>query len=188
MLTAALIALVVLGAEPSSKAAADEPELEIVIPERMLEDFLVAAAPFDQTLTREVAVLGFTRSVKLDLTLTNPKVKVTPAGVVVTMDYLLRGPGGVTSKGVATPKLDLKAVEGKSLLEGRLSGAKLSATGGIELPVEELLEPIQFPAGATGPIPVGNSVVEAQAHAREVLLEKGKVRVKGAWSFTKPGK
>lgn len=191
MLSSALVTLLVLGAGPHASATraharAADPELEIVIPERMLEEFLVAAAPFERTITRDVGVLGLTRTVSLDLTLTKPKVKVTPAGIQVTLDYWIRGPGGISSKGQATPTLQLRAVDGKGLLEGKLTGARLSAAGGIELQMDDLLEPIQFPVAVMGPIPVGDSVIDAQTVARDVILEDGKVRVKGAWEFKKP--
>jgi hypothetical protein len=169
-------------APPKDTATPPEPELEWVIPQQMLEALLVAAAPFDRVIHQDVSMLGMSRKVRLDLRLTRPRVQVTPAGIRVTFDYDLRGPAGLSSRGQATPRLELRALEGRGLLEGRLTGAKLAATG-VEIPMEDLMDPVRIPASLEGPLELGTSRVLAALHAREVVLEEGRVRVRGGWSF-----
>lgn len=178
------------GAEPSeaqtAAATADAargPAVELLIPEQMIEDFLTAAVPYKTTVIQNVNVFGFAKKVQLNLRLTDPKVKVTPDAVFVTFAYDLKGPGGITSRGKATPRMDLRVIEGKGQLEGRLTGAKLAATGGLDIPVDDLIEPIRFPAVASGPLSMGDTKLQAEVNATGVELEKGQVRVKGRWTF-----
>lgn len=185
-----LVVLLTLAADPTSSSpdskaptTASEPTVELVVPERMIEDFLSAASPYKRTLTQDVNVLGFSKKVQLNLRLTDPKVKVTPEAVFVTLTYDLKGPGGITSRGRATPRMVLRVVEGKGLIEGRLTDAKLSAAGGIDIPVDDLIEPVRFPAETSGPLAVGDTKLQAAFRASDVELEKGQVRIKGLWTF-----
>lgn len=182
MLSSLLLAAVVA----ASPAAPSAPPMELVIPEQMLQDLLQAAAPYHRTVKEKMELLGFSQTVTLELTLTHPKVKVTPQGVLVTLDYDLVGPGGVTSKGQATPKLELRAVPEKNEIEGRFTGGKLSATGDLQITIDDLLDPVHLPAGTTGPLELGDTQVIATGRAREVVLEPGQVRVRGEWKFEKP--
>ncbi|MBX5483952.1 MAG: hypothetical protein IRZ16_19180 [Myxococcaceae bacterium] len=197
---APILVLAALAAGPSPRdrkpapaatrsAAAETPRpssLELVIPEKMIEDFLLAASPYERTITTEIALLGLTQRVQVNLIFRNPRVKVTPKGVLVTMDYEAHGPGGLSSRGTATPRLELRALPDQDVLEGRLTGAKLSGTGDLEIGIDELIEPVRIPAGISGPIDLDGKQVIAQGHAREVVLEDGVVRVKGDWSFQEP--
>lgn len=171
-------------AAPAPAEAPAAPELELVLPERMLEEFLVAAAPFDRVIHHEASVLGMSRRVRLDLRLMRPRVKVTPAGIRVTFDYDLRGPAGLSARGQVTPRLQLRALPEKGVLEGRLTDARLSASA-VEIPVEDLMDPVLLPVLAHGPLDVGPSRVQAEVAAREVVLEEGRVRVLGRWSFSR---
>lgn len=190
---ATLLVLSTLAAEPSVPAESEPaveakaaPQLELLIPQQMIEDFLAAAMPYERTVNQQVGAFGIMQTVKVHLRFTHPRVSVTPKGVVVTMDYVLKGPGGVTSRGRATPRMELRALNDQNLIEGKLTGARLSATGGINIPMDDLMEPVRFPAGADGPLDVGGKKVIAQGRAREVVLEDGVVRVRGDWEFKQP--
>lgn len=183
LLVSVLLAADPVAAAPESPASEAPPELELVIPAKMLESLLEAAAPFERKITQQVVLMGFSQKVNVDLRLTSPRVEVTPKGVRVTFDYVLKGPGGITSRGRATPKMELRPIPDKGIIEGRLTGAKLSATGGIEVPVEDLLEPVQIPASASGPLVLGDKKIQAEGRAREVVLEDGLIRVRGTWDF-----
>ncbi len=159
-------------------------ELELIIPERLIEELLTAAAPFDRVIHQEVAAFGLTQRVRLDLRLMRPRVKVAKEGVRVTFDYDLRGPAGLSARGEVTPLLQLRALPGRGVLEGRLTGAKISATA-LEVPLDDLVDPVLIPAMAEGPMEVGPQTVHAELSAREVVLEEGRVRVLGAWLFRK---
>jgi len=161
--------------------------LEMVVPERMLEDLLQAALPVTRTVTRDVALLGFSQSVELKVTLKNPKVKVTPAAIYVALDFDVSGPGGIATSGQATPRFELTVLDGKDLVEGKLTGATLGASG-VELPVTDLVEPIHFPAGASGPIDAAGVTVQCEGAARKIVLEKGQVRITGGWHFARAPK
>lgn len=193
-----LLALTVLAADPVAASTstaptagksteANRPRLELVIPEQMLEDFLEAAAPIRRTATQKLEVLGMTQSLEFNLTLTHPRVKVKPKGVFVTMDYDLRGSGGFASNGRATSRLDLRVVPDKNVIEGRLLDTQLSGTD-LTIGLDELLEPILIPAGASGPLELGDNQVIATGRTREIVLEQGLVRIRGDWEFKKPSK
>src|SRR5690606_24267675 len=77
--------------EAPTAAAPSGPAFELLIPEQMIEDFLVAASPYQRTITENIELFGMTKKVRVDLTFRNPKVKVTPKGVLVTMDYEAHG-------------------------------------------------------------------------------------------------
>ncbi len=173
-------------AEPAESEVTSEPSVELLIPQEMIEEFLVAATPYTRIITRDVNVLGFSKKVQLNLRLTEPKVKVTEKGVFVTFAYDVRGPAGTSARGRATPQMELRIIKSKGIVEGRLTGAKLSAAGGVDVPMDDLIEPLRFPAATSGPLVMGDTKLEAKIHATDVVLETGNVRVKGRWSFA-PG-
>ncbi len=179
-MNALLLALLLAGTPESAPA----PAPELVLPEGMLQSLLEAAAPFNHVMDEEVSVLGISRKVRLDLRLTRPRVAVAPDGVRVTFDYDLRGPAGMSQRGQLTPKLELRPLEGRGVIEGRLTGARLSATG-MEIPLDDLFDPVHLPALAEGPLDVGGTSVQAAVEAKEIVLEPGQIRVKGAWRFAK---
>ncbi len=171
-------------ATPAAAPAPVVPPFEVLIPEKMLEDFLWAAMPLKRTVDQEVGLLGFSQRVNLDVTLSRPRVRVTPSGIKVTLDFHVEGPGGLTADGVTTPRFELSVLEAQHLLEGKVTGATISETG-LELPLDAVVPPVRFPAGAMGPVQVGDATVQAEAWAREVVLEEGQARVKGTWVFKK---
>lgn len=194
LLTAAVLAATPAKAparkEPGAAAAAQAPApsvppFEVLIPQKMLEDFLWAAMPVKRSVTEDVEVLGMASKVNLEVTLSRPRVHVTPAGIGVTLDFHVDGPAGLSADGVTTPKFELTVLEGQHLLEGKMTGATISETG-LELPLGDVVPPVRFPAGAMGPVQVGDVTVLAEAWAKEVSLEDGQVRVKGTWTFKKP--
>src|SRR4051812_12553690 len=97
-----LVVVCALAAAPSPSKPVEKrveapagPPFETVIPERALEDFLAAAMPLRKLVTQDLEVLGFSQKVNLDVTLSHPHVRVTPAGIGVTLDFHVEGPGGL---------------------------------------------------------------------------------------------
>jgi hypothetical protein len=150
-----------------------------VIPEKMIEDLLSAAAPFDRELKKNAGFLG---DVKFNVRLKNPRVNVTPTGIHVTLDYFVSSASGLGTNGTARPRLELNPDGDSGNLIARLVDATISSTG-ITLPLEQAVEPIRLPTSATGPLQLGGRSVEASGRAERVVLEEGRVRVIGSWSF-----
>jgi len=176
----ALVAVLLLAAPPAAKA----PAFEVTFSEALLDAMLKAAAPFEETVEQEVGALGFTRTVSVNVLLTDPVVSVKKDGIKVTLNYRVTDPSGMLNKsGVATPEMQIVAVPAKNGFEARLVRSGLVLPGGIELPVENLVEPIELPGVISEEVDLGEKLVTAEAKASEVLLEDGKVRVKGTVTF-----
>ncbi len=177
--------LFVLLAGPSAAPAkaAPAPGFEVVFSESLLDAMLKAAAPFEQQVEQEVGALGFTKTIVVNVKLTDPVVVVKKDGIKVTLNYQVNDPSGMLNKsGVATPEMQIVPVAGGNF-EGRLVKSGLMLPGGVELPVEDMVEPIELPGVIAEEIDLGDKIVNAEAKASEVILEDGKVRVKGTIAF-----
>lgn len=163
----------------TTDAESDAPGFEMILPEKMIEDLLSAAAPFDREVKKNAGFLG---DVRFNVRLKNPRVKVTPSGIHVTLDYYVSSASGLGTSGTARPRLELKPDENSGDLIARLVDATISSTG-ITLPLEQAVEPIRLPASATGPLQLNGRTIEASGRAERVVLENGRVRVIGSWSF-----
>lgn len=180
-----LAALAVLLASPDAGTATDvEPEpdvpgFEMVLPEKMIEDLLSAAAPFDRDIKRNAGFLG---DVRFSVRLKNPRVRVMPNGIFVTLDYSIGSASGIGTSGTARPRLELKPDGDSGDLMAKLVDATLSGTG-VSVPLDQVVDPIKLPASAAGPLQLGGRNIDASGRAERVVLEDGRVRVIGSWKF-----
>lgn len=186
----ALLTLITLAAAPVADAGVDDsapvesaPAFELVIPEKMLQDLLEAAAPFDRDIKRSVQVMGFSQDVTVSVRLSKPKVAISPSGVRVTMNYALAsGSGLIGTSGVITPRLELKPDAKTGDLVARMVDASMSSTG-VSVPLEDVVDPIHIPASTNGPLDVGGRNVDASAKITRVALDDKTIHVFGSWTF-----
>lgn len=200
-MTTAVLALLLaapLAAPPASPAPTAAPappaaakaaaSFEMLISEALIGALVTSMMPYDAVMEQEVGVLGLTRTVRVDVRLTNPRVKVTAQGVKVTVDYTANDASGMLSRaGTAVPTMTLTPVPAKQVIEGRLVRSGVMLPGGIELPLEDLVDPIEIPAVIPQQIDAGGKLVGAEARMTEVILEEGRIRVRGDATF-KPAK
>jgi hypothetical protein len=181
----ALLAVTVLAAPPVVPlSAGSSGPFETVLSEQVIGALLSASAPFDETMEQEIGILGISKTVTLSIHLSEPKVKVSPDGVHVTMNYHVTDDSGVLDQsGVAMPLLQITPVPAKQTLEARLTHSGVVLPGGIELPVESLVDPIEIPAVMMEDVDLGSKVLVAEVHAREVINEEGHVRIRGDVTF-----
>jgi hypothetical protein len=106
---------------------------------------------------------------------------VTAAGVKVTLDYAITG--SFTKNGTATPTMTLTPVPARQIIEGRLVNSGITLPGGIELPIEDMVDPIEIPAVIPQEIEVGEKTIAAEAKLTDVVLEEGRVRIRGDATF-----
>jgi len=173
-------------AKPAATTApAKAAGFELVISEALIGAMVAAMMPYDAVMEQEVGALGFVKTITVNVHLSNPRTKITPAGVVVTMDYTTDG--AFTKSGVATPTMTLTPVPSKQIIEGKLVRSGVMLPGGIEMPIEDLVETIEIPAVIPQQIEVGDKTIAAEARMTEVLLEDGRIRVRGDATF-KPAK
>ncbi len=172
-------------AKPATAAlAAPAGIVETILPESVLAALLVAAAPFDETMEQEVGGFGFTHTVELKVHLSDPKVHVAVDGIHVTMNYHLQDASGVIdTSGVATPLLQITPIPAKQILEARFTHSGVTMPGGIELPLEDLVDPIEIPAVMPQDVDVGTKTVTAEFRVTEITLEEGRVRLRGTMAF-----
>lgn len=184
-----IFAAVLIGAAPAASPTASPkpaaaPGFEITFSEAMLGSLLTAAAPIEEDVEQEVGMLGLTRTLQIHVKLTDPVVRVQKDGIKVTMNYHLTDPSGfVNQKGVATPEMQIVPVPAKKIFEGRLVRSGLMLPGGIELPIDNLVDPIEIPSVIPQDLDVGSKVLAAEARASDVILEDGRVRVRGTVTF-----
>lgn len=171
--------------KPASTPAPAKAGFELVISEALIGAMVTAMMPYDTVLEQEVGALGFTKTIIVNVHLSNPRTKVTASGVIVTLDYTTDG--AFAKSGIATPTMILTPVPSKGIIEGRLVKSGVTLPGGIELPIEDLVEPIEIPAVIPQQIEVGDKTIAAEARMTEVLLEDGRIRVRGDATF-KPAK
>lgn len=161
-------------------AAGAAPSFEAVISEAVIASMLTAMMPYDAVMEQEVGALGFTKVVQVNVRLTDPKVKVAKDGIKVTVNYALSSPSGMFNQaGTAYPQMTLTPVPSKQMIEGRLVKSGVTLPGGMELPIEDLVDPIEIPSVLPQEVELGEKNVIAEARMNEVLLEDGKIRVKG---------
>ena len=109
-----MLALLVLSLSVSAAA----PEFSITLSEQLLGGLLAAAAPIELTFEQEVPVAG---RVRLDVTLTEPQVRITNAAIKVTMSYHARDASGVVdTRGLAKPDLVIVPNRQKGVFEARV--------------------------------------------------------------------
>lgn len=169
---------------PAAAPAATKAGFELVISEALVGALVTSMMPYETVMESEVGLGAFTKTISVNVKLTNPRVKVTPQGVKVTLDYATDDASGVLTKsGTATPTMTLTPVPSKQIIEGRLVKSGVMLPGGIELPIEDLVEPIEIPAVIPQRIDAGDTPVDAEARMTEVVLEDGKVRVRGEATF-----
>jgi hypothetical protein len=162
----------------SALAAPAPSNFEVTVTEEALTELLASLAPITRTVQQG--------PLTLHVRFTDPVVKVTPKAIGVTMKYRATDSGGLIDvSGVATPEMVLRAVRAKRIFEGRLVRSGITLPGGIELPVDGLVDPIVLPAIVTQPISLGEARADATAQGTDVVLEKGKVRISGVVSFAK---
>jgi hypothetical protein len=201
--TAAVLALLFaspLAAPPASPAASPKPpaaatpapapakaaaSFELLVSEALIGALVTSMMPYDAVMEQEVGAFGITKTVTVNVHLTNPRVKVTAQGVKVTLDYTTDG--AINKAGVAVPTMTLTPIPSRGIIEGRLVKSGVMLPGGIELPLEDLVEPIEIPAVIPQEIEAGDKVIAAEARMTEVILEEGRVRVRGDATF-KPAK
>jgi hypothetical protein len=163
--------------------------IETVIPESALGSLLNAAAPFDQTFDQDLEILGMSRTLSIKVHLSDPKVHVAPDGIHVTLKYHLTDDSGVVDMdGTATPLLTITPVPSKKMLEARFSHSGVTLPGGIELPLETLVKPIEIPAAISEEIAVGSKNLSADIQVTDVVTEEGRVRLRGTVVFHPKGK
>lgn len=171
-------------ATPAPAAAAPKAGFELVVSEALIGALVTSMMPYETVMESEVGVGAFTKTISVNVRLTNPRVKVTPQGVKVTVDYATDDASGVLTKsGTAVPTMTLTPVLSKGIIEGRLVRSGVMLPGGIELPIEDLVEPIEIPAVIPQQIEAGDKLVNAEARMTEVVLEEGRVRVRGETTF-----
>lgn len=179
-----------VAAPPASPAAspapaAVRPSFEVTLSEALLGALLSSVMPYQTEMEQEIGAFGLAKTVRVDVTLSNPRTKVTPQGVKVTLDYVLKSETSVLNRsGTAVPTLTLTPVPERKVIEGRLVRSGVMLPGGIELPIEDLVEPIEIPAVIPQEIEAGEKTVAAEARLTEVILEEGRVRVRGEAAFT----
>lgn len=166
---------------PAAKPAG----FEMTISEALIGAMVSAMMPYDTMVEQEVGALGITRTIQVNVHLSNPRTKITPAGIVVTLDYTTDG--AFAKSGTATPTMTLTPIPSKQIIEGKLSRSGVMLPGGIELPIEDLVEPIEIPAVIPQKIEAGDKTIAAEARLTEVILEEGRIRVRGDATF-KPAK
>jgi hypothetical protein len=147
--------------------------------EQLLAAMLTAGAPYEQAMEEEVGVGPFSKTVHVDVKLTDPKVKVQKDGIHVTMSYQVTDPSGLlNTSGIATPLMQITPIPGKNVFEAKLTSAGVTVAG-VELPLEDALDPIELPAVYPDELDLGDKTVTAEAHATDLILEDGRVHVKG---------
>lgn len=169
----------------SAPVVAKAAGFELVISEALIGAMVSAMMPYDSVMESEVGALGFTKTIQVNVHLSNPRTKVTASGVIVTLDYTTDGT--IAKSGTATPTMTLTPVPARQIIEGRLVRSGVMLPGGIELPIEDLVEPIEIPAVIPQQIEVGDKTIAAEARMTEVVLEEGRIRVRGDATF-KPAK
>ena len=186
-LPAALVAAPAGSPAPSPAPAsvpAKAPGFEVVLSEALVGAMLTAVMPYETVMEQEIGALGLTKTVQVNVRLSNPRTRVTREGVKVTVDYVLNGGGGMFDRsGTATPTLTLTPVPARRVIEGRLTNSGVFLPGGIELPLESLVEPIEIPAVVPQEVEAGDKVIAAEARMTEVVLEDGRIRVRGTATF-----
>lgn len=157
---------------------------ELLVSEALLGALVTSMMPYDAVMEQEVGAFGLTKTITVNVRLTNPRVKVTPQGVKVTLDYAADDATGVFSKaGTAVPTMTLTPIPSKQVIEGRLVKSGVMLPGGIELPLEDLVDPIEIPAVIPQEIDAGGKIVAAEMRMTEVILEEGRIRVRGDATF-----
>ena len=166
-----------------SHALADEaPNMEFVVTEKLLTEFLVAASPIERALSSSATGLD---AADLRVTFSNPKVHITNAAIKVTMDFRLHdGSGMIDVSGVASPDLRLVPVPAKKIIEARFSHLTVSLPGGIALPLEGQIEAINLPGVWNTEVSFGERTLLCEATATDVVPEMGQVRLRGHARFT----
>ena len=181
MIPPALV-LLLLAATPALPAG--NQVIETVIPESALGSLLNAAAPFDQTFDQDLEVLGISQTVSIKVHLTDPKVHVAADGIHVSLKYHLTDDSGVVDMdGTAPPLLTITPVPAKKTLEAKFSHSGVMLPGGLELPLEKLVKPIEIPSFISEDIAVGSKGISADVQVTDVVTEEGKVRLRGTVVF-----
>lgn len=182
-----------VGAPPASPvatppAASARPTFEVTLSEALIAALVASVMPYETVIEQEIGAFGLAKTVQVDVRLSNPRTKVTPQGVKVTLDYVLTSETPMLNRsGTAVPTLALTPVPSRQIIEGRLVKSGITLPGGLELPIEDLVEPIEIPAVIPQEIEAGEKTISAEARLTEVILEEGRVRVRGDAVF-KPGK
>jgi hypothetical protein len=162
--------------------AAPPAEFSITLSEGVLAGLLTAAAPIEQVVEQDVGVAG---RMQLVVTFTEPQVRITNAAIKISMNYHAKNNSGfIDVRGVAKPDMVIVANAAKGVFEARFTRVILTLPGGIEVPVEGALKPIEIPGVITEEVNLGAKVISAQGRGSSVQLETGKVHLRGTMEFS----
>jgi hypothetical protein len=164
--------------------AAPTQDFEIVLSEGLLAGLLTAASPIEYVYQPNTGP-----TVQLTVTLSDPQVRVSNAAIKVTMNYHARDASGlIDTRGVAKPDLIIVPNPSRGVFEARFVRLIVSLPGGIEVPAEGALKPIDIPALLTESVSLGARTVVASGKGESVQLETGKVHLRGTMTFKTAGK
>ena len=90
----------------------------MTVSEATLGALLSAVMPYDTIVENEIGALGITKTITMNVSLTNPRLKVTAQGIQVTLDYAVTG--SFSKSGTATPTMVLTPVPSRQIIEGKL--------------------------------------------------------------------
>ncbi len=181
VMCASVLALSML-ALPREIDASEEPNMELLITDKLLTELLVAVSPIEHTVKGEA--LGLTGAGKIHITLSNPQARISSGAVKVKMGFRVRDESGLLDlNGVATPDLRIVAMPDKKQIEARFVRFLVTLPGGVGVALDGYLEPILLPGVWSNELMFGDKQVAAEAVAKEVVLEPGRVRLRGVVVF-----
>ena len=181
--------LATAAATPAKAAAAPAAPsgFEAFVSEQTLAGLLAAAAPWHDTESQDYDVLGMTKTVTLDVTVSDPVLHVAHDGLHLDVNWHVRSASGVVdANGVAHPDLQVVAVPGKNVFEVKVVRANVELPGGIDLPLEQVIDPIELPAVIPQDLDVGDKTVPAEVRLSDVVPEDGRLHLRGTVVYGKP--
>jgi len=190
----ALAAMAMLLAATAAAAPAKPPApapaptgFEAYVSEATLGGLLSAAAPWHQTTSQDYDVLGMTKTVTLDVTVSDPVLRIARDGLHLDVAWHVRSASGVLdANGVALRDLQITAVPAMSAFVLKLVRANVDLPGGIDLPLEQVIDPIELPAVIPQDLDVGDKTVPAEVHLSDVVPEDGRLHLRGSVVYGKP--
>ncbi len=150
------------------------PSVDIDISQESLQGLLEAMAPIENSATIR---FGGAR-IKVFLRLSEPKVEVTPEKILISAKYEARDENGlIRLNGVAHPEMEIVKAPNRPRFQGKMKRSGILLPGGIDLPIENFVPPINLPATYSNQFRLRDKTVTANSEVKRVTLVKGKIRL-----------